>query len=369
MVTGKPDNSADSTKELEKYLKRKGKVNTELWNTISLKANGTVTEKSEAVSMIFKSYPQLPREADDVLKTLVEAEAENKVVRKAIAIEMAQENVSISGGLYFHLIGSLINDPDDEIRRIVGPNFDKYVKEPMECMLKAKKAIQDHITEAMLRFAKLAEEYQQAMAKSMGPLLETLFRISQIFNEPEYQTFQYNWLAFLSIDQVISLYKMHKQGKDAEIQQILIDVSNNQQYLEDFLKEMERSSIFQPRIRIIKDAMEAHLDCKYSLSVPVLLAQVEGIIWEIAMKNGVKFKDEIMTKKGKKSLLISAKDLLTITKVKDEIFEYAVKEYLKNINVEDFRHGILHGRIIDYDTAENSTKLLLFLRALLEDCR
>ena len=161
---------------------------------------------------------------------------------------------------------------------------------------------------------------------------------------------------------------MHKMGKDAEITQLLIQLSKDKEYLRNFIKEMNASSIFKPRVPLIQDAIDAYEMGKHSLCVPVLLAQTEGLLWAYAEKQNIKYRDIIATKDGKKKLE-SAKLLLKDTTLKDQLSEYFTWHFLNKIYTEDFRHGILHGRNITYNTEENSMKLLLLIRALLDECK
>lgn len=353
---------------MEKFLIRKGKVDDDLWNAILTQSTGTNSEKIEAAKKIFRNYRNLPLVADDVLKSLA-ALTENEEVRKAIALEMVQEKIEIPGGLYLDLLATLSNDPNKEIKRILEPQYNKYIKEPFIGLQRLRQAIQNYELTAILGIARFVDEFNQAINTSLAPVMETFFKISKVLEEPEFKTFEYNWLGFLPIDQTIELYKMHKAGKDKEIEQTLVGLTEDEEYLEGFMNEVKTSDVFEPRTFIIQDAMDAHKEGKYSLSVPVLLAQIEGILWAYAEKKGVKFGDKIVTKDGKKKKLESAKLLLRETKVKDQLYKYITQEFLDKIYVKKFRHGILHGRIIEYNTEKNSMKLLLFLRALIEDCR
>lgn len=359
--------NVNSNIDLDELLVKKGKVNDHLWNIVLRQSRGIINEKIETCKLIFKNYRNLPAEADSVLKALA-APTENEDVRRLIASELVKEKIEIPSGIYLDLLVILSNDPSQEIRRTIEPQYTKFIKEPFMALLKLRETMQGYQINVALKIAKLAKDYNQAIVKSLIPFAATFSKISKIFEEQEFKTFEYNWLGFLPIDQTIEMYKMHKAGRDAEIEQALLNVTKDKKYLDDLIDEMKASAIFEPRIPIIQDAIHAHEEGKYSLSVPVFLAQIEGILWAYAEKQGVRFRDRIITKKGEKELK-SATLLLTDTKIKDQLYRYITQEYLSKIYTEDFRHAILHGRDTTYGIEKNSMKLLFFLRALLGDCR
>jgi len=358
METGRTTDDAN----LEAFLIRKETVDEDLWNYILIQSKGTSTEKIKACMLILQNYRNVPREADDILKGLA-APTEHEDVRETIASELVKENIQIPGGLYFDLLIILINDPNPQIRKIVAPKYN-LVTEPM---LRFAEFWQKHQAILLSKIAHLAIQYQQLINESLNRLTTVYFNISKILQEPEFKDFEYNWLVFLPVDKLLLLYKMHKMGKDAEIKQLLIQLSKDKEYLRNFIEEMKASSIFKPREPLIQDAIEAYEMGKHSLCIPVLLAQIEGILWAYAEKQNIKFRGTITTKNGKKKIE-SVKLLLKNTMLKDQISEYFTQHFLNKIYTEDFRHGILHGRNITYNTEENSMKLLLLVRALLDQC-
>jgi len=363
----KAKENTNSNTNLDRLLVKKGKMNFDLWNIVLRQSRGTINEKIEAAELIFKNYRNLPAAADSVLKALA-SPTEHEDVRRSIASKMVKDKIEIPSGIYLDLLAILSNDSNQEIRRTTEPQYNKFIKEPFMAVLKLRETMQSYQINTAVRLAKLAKDYNQAIVKSLIPFVATFSKIFEIFEEQEFKTFEYNWLGFLPIDQTIEMYKMHKAGKDTEIEQELFNVTKDKKYLDDLIGEMKASAIFEPRIPIIQDAIHAHEEGKYSLSVPVFLAQIEGILWAYAEKQGVKFRDRITTKKGEKELR-SATLLLTDTKIKDQLYRYITQEYLNKIYTEDFRHAILHGRDITYGIEKNSMKLLFFLRALLGDCR
>jgi len=378
---------------LRHFLIRKGSVNKELWASILVQSKGSIKEKINVSRLIFDNYTSLPIEADDILKKYVDP-TEHKDLRKGIALELTKSIKNIPAGLYHDLLFALIKDPDPEIRKLVDSQYTQYIVEPISAIAESFKDIQlepisaiaesfkDIQLDSIRQSIELAGNYQlnilsslngvitgfaEALSKSIGPAIETFSKIQKIFQEPQFQRFDYNWMVFLPFDIMLDLYHLHLEGKDQEIKQLLTELSKDPEYHTKLIEKIEHSMIFKKRIPILKDIIDAYQKRKYSMCIPVLLAQIEGIIWDYAESHNIRFKDKIVIN-GKEITLISSKTLLKHTKIKQKIDNYVTDHYLKKIYTENFRHGILHGRDVSYDTEENAVKLLLFIRSILETC-
>ncbi|MCD6241329.1 hypothetical protein J7K27_07425 [Candidatus Bathyarchaeota archaeon] len=343
---------------LERFLIRKREINNELWKQILSRSKGKPSDKILACKLIFQNYSFVPLEADEILKEFA-ASTQPKDVRKAIAHELSKEKVEIPAGLYFDLLNILANDPSDEVRRIVEPKF-KLIMEPF---MQIAQLLREYQTNLMINIIKNSLIWFQKVDTIFSHLIE----FSKFLREPEFKDFEYNWLIFLPIDKMRKLYEAHKEGRDDEIKKLLIKISRHPKFVNQLIKKMEGSDTFKPRVTIIREAIEAHIEGKYSLSIPVFLAQIEGILWDYAERMGL-VNEAKTIRSNKKIKIVSIKPLIRDTSLRDKVSELITDYFLKEIYTENFRHGILHGRITDYNKEENSMKLLLFIRALLEAC-
>ena len=133
---------------------------------------------------------------------------------------------------------------------------------------------------------------------------------------------------------------------------------------------------FADRMPIVLDALDAHTTGKYTLSVPVLLTQVEGVASEIIGKSvwggtGEKIAD-LLNEHLPERFRQAHKELL-IKFVKEMIFyrvdfnDFAADLHAKKGMIEkDFlnRHSILHGVQTDYAYKEHSLRAFLLLDTL-----
>jgi hypothetical protein len=146
--------------------------------------------------------------------------------------------------------------------------------------------------------------------------------------------------------------------------------------VEEFLKihvrglvsDVKKSAMkrWQERAEILADAFDAHIAGKYTLSVPVLLAQADGISADLfgaylftKNKGSIKaaasrvIKNHLQKRPLAKSfvgLLIEASGLLRETRKRDKLVASGL--ICSPLN----RHGVLHGLDCDYATEANSLR-------------
>lgn len=128
--------------------------------------------------------------------------------------------------------------------------------------------------------------------------------------------------------------------------------------IEELLNKWKINDILNHRMHIIKSAIEAHKDEKYDLSIPVLFAQLEGIVREnlhdkkratMSYQNMRDYISDVRNgKKDVESLINYFKSNL------HEGFQEG-----KELNSDLSRHAILHGYDVAYGNKVNSLKLII----------
>jgi len=111
---------------------------------------------------------------------------------------------------------------------------------------------------------------------------------------------------------------------------------------------------FTGREKILLDAVGAHFDGKYTLSVPVLFAQLEGILRSIgALQYKDTFKPTIKKDIWDNRLLFGVGDSV-------KYFNAFISKLYEGQKNETFnRNPVLHGTNLTYDTEEYSLLLIL----------
>lgn len=139
-------------------------------------------------------------------------------------------------------------------------------------------------------------------------------------------------------------------------------------WLDDFFRNHldsveQRLLISYPkRARVLTHAFRAHRRDEYSLSIPVFLAQADGIFSEI-------FPKKSLFMYGKRESAINAR-ASRAGEEWIEVFLYPLSlplplwmpEFLRGESFSGLnRHQILHGESVDYDTERNSLKAVSLL--------
>ena len=127
----------------------------------------------------------------------------------------------------------------------------------------------------------------------------------------------------------------------------------------------EQLSVRYPHRReILRDAFDAHREGKYNLSVPVLLAQADGLWWD-------RFSRSFFSRQGRR--VLDDEDVLELHGRIDTAFLEFFQESAplwQSIRERDSkvialnRHQVLHGEALEYGTEYNSLRAISFLGCL-----
>jgi len=174
---------------------------------------------------------------------------------------------------------------------------------------------------------------------------------------------------------------VHKAGKTGYISRIIIGYyqRNDHQHLIETVKSWKSNPLFAPRMHILQDALQAHCQNLYTLSVPTLIPQIEGVLTDYVFVN------ELNAKLGNIRQVYEAVignvddeyDLSSLSKwiiattlldqLQNEIYVYTnfESELKKPVNKRRItRHTVSHGVGLKYDRPIHSLKAFLLLDAL-----
>jgi hypothetical protein len=203
----------------------------------------------------------------------------------------------------------------------------------------------------------------------------SILNLVEEMDEIEKSDFEYKWLGEMPYSDLKELYYIHKtKGKDA-VNSYFLHFFKQEENISKLIEFLQTDQYFAPRIHILQDALYAHLNSKYTLSIPVLYSQIDGIVVDVAVAGGIKrieIKDKTNPKKPKIVFQTSdgsrvrnydfANVIDEYNEIKGFFFDKLAK-YLKD-DLYFERNDILHGRKIDYNTETNSMRLILILLEL-----
>lgn len=177
-----------------------------------------------------------------------------------------------------------------------------------------------------------------------------------------------------------NILELHNSGRTKLINRAVINYYHNQKYnkLDGIVLTWQDSPLFRRRKQILEDAIWAHMQKKYNLSIPVFHAQAEGILREIILdldseavintyKQLLSKANEIFDEEP--CVFFNNKDQLTIV-MNSSFYNNDNRPFGKMLRakkdtIQPSRHNIMHGISRDYGTSVNSIKLILYLDALI----
>lgn len=210
-------------------------------------------------------------------------------------------------------------------------------------------------------FTKQIQQYQESLSGIISPAFEELQRsfeeLPPKIQEALLLLAQHGWyLDFnMSLPSLWDIKKAISSGEIEEVEEALVE------YFESQLDEVEKSfgSKFPHRSHIISSAIKAHRNGEYFLSIPVFLAQTDGICKEVVYQYLFRKKDrkpctaiyvEQVAADTYKAALLSP--LAASTPISAS--EHEREEGFNLLN----RHMVLHGESLDYGNKVNSLKAI-----------
>jgi hypothetical protein len=116
------------------------------------------------------------------------------------------------------------------------------------------------------------------------------------------------------------------------------------------------------REQIIRDAVDAHKQGKFTLSIPALMPLAEGLAAEVRGDISTRAVQKLAAEWKSREAEVWAQEFYEA--VEQVIYKFYLfgKDPAPYLN----RHGILHGRVVHYATAANSTRVFLLIDAIAE---
>jgi hypothetical protein len=99
--------------------------------------------------------------------------------------------------------------------------------------------------------------------------------------------FEFKWMDFLVGGVREDLYTIYQEEGEEEVISILSGLLSNEESCEAILDQVDSRYLQEEREEIIKQAIDAHNNGNYALSVPAALTQIDGAIIEAATELGV----------------------------------------------------------------------------------
>lgn len=171
---------------------------------------------------------------------------------------------------------------------------------------------------------------------------------------------------------------LENELSDIDVDILFTDILMDNKRIQQTLEFWESQPTISKRLPILKEAIEAHIDGKFYLSVATLIPQIEGVLRDSLTAMGRNDEFNSMDRDHMHKAITALIDLWKLQSNKTEksiiflnLLPDAVanlykdydphKEYDLPIEGELYRHGVCHGLQTDFGSKKNSTRLILLL--------
>lgn len=194
-------------------------------------------------------------------------------------------------------------------------------------------------------------------------------KAADVLDEAGYQFLFHHW-TLADIAQFVGVDQVDVRVRNAAVTNRLLGMMRSDEFVKTLEACFQSSSVLRRRWRIIQQALIAHNKKNYSLSIPTLLAQVEGMFTDALVLKGIVIKVNgkvcVKDSTGKPKLNKNSKPIelhglgqkvqnsdLTAELLLQDLAQFFTSRLIRE------RNDIMHGHHITYDTAKRSAELIL----------
>ena len=229
------------------------------------------------------------------------------------------------------------------------------------------------IIKAQLDFLAQFQPILQNLNKIINPSLFKAFKVLKEIKEFKQELDETNRRDKVFTSTFCNNYSIQKIKKmlidtDKRAIEVYDDIFSDKKNLPILINNWSKKSHFNDdRLNILRDAIKAHIDKKYTLAIPVLLGQLEGILIDsfgITQKQIRNAIDKAFPKKSEeKGLPFFLKTPHIVREILlREVFNPNEKEGYANKGVYPNRHTIQHGvNLTYYKDKFASTRLIMLI--------
>lgn len=143
----------------------------------------------------------------------------------------------------------------------------------------------------------------------------------------------------------------------------------NHEGVDQFAASWSKIAWLQPRMHILKAGIKAHERGEYALSIPALLAQIEGIVatgyghkGHLSQRRYIAYLDRLLTADWD---VMGDMALTNRVMIECLLADFGHNQVIPSLS----RHAILHGADVSYPTEANSLKAILLLDRVVDSFR
>ncbi|MEG4226226.1 hypothetical protein QUA35_08715 [Microcoleus sp. N9_B2] len=205
-----------------------------------------------------------------------------------------------------------------------------------------------------------------------------IFQESEILNIASIANFNFTreWMFPTSTADVrsdITIINSFVEGDFSNIDDLFVDRLMDNERVKKTLSGWQKCPEISKRLPLIEEAIEAHIDKKFYLSVSALIPQVEGLLRDALQIRDQNIDFTSIRKEDIRRATCALKDswkshydlpeaTLLLESLPDAVSDiYEEYDATKSVPGKLYRHGVCHGLQTDFNSKKNSIRLILLL--------
>ena len=205
----------------------------------------------------------------------------------------------------------------------------------------------------------IVEDFGKTFAPSLIRFSEYLERVPVITKEALLVMAENGWFVDPELTLVFfaEFLSAHEEGNIDEVEAALVN------FFEERCREIQQDIVgrYPQRGSVLNAAFNAHRSGLYELSIPVFLAQADGVSNELVGKHYFLNSERKDIARYVDGVVCASYDALLLSPLRKES-HFPISRPGRGRDVRYLnRHAILHGDFVDYGTRENSLKAFSFL--------
>jgi len=194
-------------------------------------------------------------------------------------------------------------------------------------------------------------------------------KAAYVLDENGYRFLLHYW-TLAEVSEFAGIDQVDTKIRSAVVTNKLLHMTQQAELTQNLREYFQNSSVLSRRWKIIEQALIAHKNRNYVLSIPTLLAQVEGIFTDALALKGIAVRIDgrlcekditgkpKLDKHGKPIPIHDLKQKVLKSNLQNEKILQALGQFYTSYLVDE-RNAILHGSQLAYGTAKLSVQLLL----------
>jgi hypothetical protein len=176
-----------------------------------------------------------------------------------------------------------------------------------------------------------------------------------------------------SLNNDIATVKAFVESDYSSVDDLFIDTLMTNQRVKQTFNFWKKQPKISNRIPLIEEAIEAHIEKRFYLSVAALITQIEGLLRDALESMDRKADFESMRKEDMRKATLALKDLWkfqaqispeaillldSLPEAVSDLYDEFTPQYVQG---RLYRHGVCHGLQTDFGSKKNSLRLILLL--------